>query len=97
MSATVPLLPITTFVCSGNSMPHIRAIADHVRSALAEQGVRPRGADGDPASRWMVLDYGVLIIHVLEPEMRNFYSLEQLWDEKKIIYRSGEKTAAKKA
>lgn len=75
-------------VCSGTSMPHIRAIADHVRQAMAEAGLRPRAADGEPESRWMVLDYGLILVHILEPEMRNFYQLEQLWDEKKVIYRS---------
>lgn len=76
-------------VCSGTSMPHIRAIADHVRKALADRGIRPRGIDGAPESRWTVLDYGLVLVHILEPEMRNFYALEELWDETKIIYRSG--------
>ena len=68
-------------VCTGTSMPHIRAIADHVRRALAEKGARPRGQDGDVESKWLVLDYGVLIIHILEPEMREHYALEELWDK----------------
>ena len=76
-------------VCSGTSMPHIRAIADHVRKALADHSIRPRGIDGAPESRWTVLDYGLVLVHILEPEMRNFYALEELWDETKIIYRSG--------
>ncbi len=75
-------------VCSGTSMPHIRAIADHVKKAMLEAGLRPRGTDGEPESRWMVLDYGVVLVHVLEPEMRNFYQLEELWDETKVVYRS---------
>ncbi len=77
-------------VCSGNSMPHIRAVVDHVRRAMAEAGFEPRGVDGQPQSRWMVLDYGLLIVHVLEPEMRNFYALEELWDDRKIAYRGGD-------
>ncbi len=68
-------------VCTGTSMPHIRAIADHVRRAMAEKGARPRGQDGDVESKWVVLDYGVLIVHVLEPEMRAHYALEELWDK----------------
>lgn len=75
-------------VCSGTSMPHIRAIADRVKRTLAEAGLRPRGSDGDAESRWMVLDYGLVILHVLEPEMRNFYQLENLWDESKVLMRS---------
>ncbi len=74
-------------VCSGTSMPHIRAIAEHIRKAMAEKGLQPRGLDGQPESRWMVLDYGLILVHILEPEMRNFYALEELWDEARIIER----------
>ena len=74
-------------VCSGTSMPHIRAIAEHIRKAMAEKGLQPRGMDGQPESRWMVLDYGLILVHILEPEMRNFYALEELWDEARIIER----------
>lgn len=76
-------------VCSGTSMPHIRAIGDHLRKAMLEEGLRPRGQDGAPGSRWMVLDYGSVLIHILDPEMRNFYNLEELWDDRKILYRGG--------
>ncbi|NMA42108.1 MAG: ribosome silencing factor [Oligosphaeraceae bacterium] len=76
-------------VCSGSSMPHIRAIADNLRQALAEEGLAPRGQDGLPGSRWMVLDYNSILIHILDPEMRIFYRLEELWDDRKILYRGG--------
>ena len=75
-------------VCSGTSMPHIRALASGIRSAMLEEGLRPRGQDGEPDSRWIVLDYGVLMVHILDPERRGFYGLEQLWDDRKIVYRS---------
>ena len=76
-------------VCSGTSMPHIRAISDQVRKAMLAEGLRPRGQDGVPGSRWMVLDYGSILVHILDPEMRNFYNLEELWDDRKILYRCG--------
>ncbi len=75
-------------VCSGTSMPHIRALANHIRQAMLEEGLRPRGQDGGPESCWIVLDYGVLMVHILDPELRGFYGLEQLWDDRKIIFRS---------
>jgi ribosome-associated protein len=76
-------------VCSGTSMPHIRAIGENLRKAMLEEGLRPRGQDGLPGSRWLVLDYGSVLIHILDPEMRDFYNLEELWDDRKIIYRGG--------
>lgn len=80
-------------VCSGNSMPHLRAVAEHLRRAMLDAGIQAKGVDGEPASRWMVMDFGALMVHVLEPEMRNFYALEELWDESKIVYRGGAKSA----
>lgn len=76
-------------VCSGTSLPHIRALADNLRRELLAGGLRPRGEDGDAASHWVVLDYGVLIIHILDPERREFYRLEQLWDDRKVVFRGG--------
>jgi len=77
-------------VCSGTSLPHLRAISDHVRRELQAAGVRPRGADGSPSSQWLVLDYGIILVHIMMPEMRHYYCLEDLWDKRKIIYRGGE-------
>ena len=77
-------------VCSGTSLPHLRAISDHVRRELLAAGVKPRGTEGSPSSQWLVLDYGLILIHILMPEMRHYYCLEDLWDSRKIIYRGGE-------
>lgn len=76
-------------VCGATSLPHIRALADNLRRDLLALGMRPRGEDGDPASHWVVLDYGILIVHILDPERREFYRLEQLWDDRKVIFRGG--------
>ncbi len=80
-------------VCSGNSRPHIRALADHLKTAMLEHGLRPRGLDGVPGNnQWVVLDYGAIIIHILDHEARRFYRLEELWDDRKIVFRSSADT-----
>ena len=76
-------------VCCGTSMQHIRALADNLRRTLLEQGVRPRGQEGG-SSQWLVLDYGIIIVHIMTPEMRRHYCLEELWDKNLIIYQGGE-------
>ena len=76
-------------VCSGTSLPHLRALAEHIRRTLLDEGIQPRGRDGSPSSQWLVLDYGVIIIHVLMPELRRYYALEDLWDQSKVIYAGG--------
>ncbi len=69
-------------ICSGTSLPHLKAvrreIADQIRTV---HGDRPRTTDGELESRWVVLDYGDVIVHVFHHEMRSVYSLEDLWSD----------------
>ena len=78
-------------VCCGNSMPHVRAIAESLRRTLLSEGFKPRGLDGAPASQWVVLDFGSILIHVMTPEMRRRYCLEDLWDKRLIVFEGGER------
>ena len=72
-------------ICSGNSEPHLKAIADAIAGRLREQGIRPIGRDGFPASRWIVMDYNELLVHIFHPDLRERYALEQLWGDGKRV------------
>lgn len=72
-------------LCTGNSEPHLKAIADEITRRLRDHGIRPRGQNGLPPSRWIVLDYGSVLIHVFHPELRERYALEQLWGDAKRV------------
>ncbi len=76
-------------VCSATSLPHLRALADRLRRTLIDEGVKPRGLDGNPSSQWLVMDYGVIIVHIMMPEIRRFYALEDIWDKSRVIYSGG--------
>ena len=82
---------ITDFfvICSGSSTPHLKAIAREVRAGMAEShGVKPATADGDHESQWVVLDYGIMMVHAFHPEKREMYALEDLWgDAERIEWR----------
>ena len=57
------------FICSGNSEPHLKAIADEIARKLRDAGVRARYHDGYPRSRWVVMDYGDVMIHIFHPDL----------------------------
>lgn len=80
-------------VCSAGSEPHIRALTSHFDKDLRDVGLRPMHMDGSPASRWVVVDYGVVVVHVFHPEMRDRYQLEELWDQAEIVYQGGDQDA----
>jgi ribosome-associated protein len=73
-------------VCSGNSMPHLRAVLREVEKNVREQtGAKPFYSEGKAHSRWVVLDYVDVMVHVLDAEMREHYALEDLWGDAKPI------------
>lgn len=73
-------------VCSGSSMPHLRAIIREVGGIVERAaGSRPAFTDGKADSRWVVLDYIDVMVHVMHEEMRDFYGLEELWSGAKEL------------
>lgn len=72
---------ITDFVmlASGMSKPHIRALYEDVQQSLKHEGVPCYRRSGEVEGGWMVLDYVSVVVHLFEPEMREYYDLETLW------------------
>jgi ribosome-associated protein len=72
--------PITDFVmiCSGRSQAHVRGISDQIEQSLREAGVRCLSVEGYQEGSWVLMDYGLVIIHVFHPETRVYYDLESL-------------------
>ncbi len=66
-------------IVSGTNTRQIRAIADSVMAALADDGVKPAHVEGYDRSEWVLLDYFDFVVHVFAPETRLFYGLERLW------------------
>ena len=82
------LSTITDFVvlCSGSSMPHLRAIMRDVAGHVIDwHNVRPILSEGNADSRWVVLDYIDVMVHILHVELREYYDLESLWSGAKLI------------
>jgi ribosome-associated protein len=69
----------TMVVTSGRSSRHVGAVADHVLKDLAKAGVPGLRVEGMPHCDWVLIDAGDVIVHVFQPEVRTFYSLEKMW------------------
>jgi len=69
-------------VASGRSMLQVRNLADTIVKTLSEEaGLEPLRQEGVAEGKWVVLDYGTIIIHLFRQEEREFYQLENLWGE----------------
>jgi ribosome-associated protein len=76
-------------LCTGTSMPHIRAISEHLKLEInGEFELLPRAKEGDASSEWIIMDYGVVIVHILDGDRRRFYNVEELWNQERVVYRS---------
>jgi ribosome-associated protein len=64
---------------SGESVRQVKAIAEAVDEALAAEGVRLLHSEGLEHGRWVLLDYGDVVVHVFHREAREFYRIERLW------------------
>ncbi len=65
-------------IASGESTLQLQAMEESVRERMKAAGHLPRGVEG-PSNRWVLLDYGTVVVHVMSPEARDFYDLEGLW------------------
>ena len=84
------LTPLTTMadyfvICSGGSERQLDAIADGIVSALRDERMKPIGREGTPASHWVLLDYGSVVVHIFTPPEREYYGLEKHWSEARTI------------
>jgi len=69
-------------IVSGDSEPHLKAIAGEVEKGIREQsGRKPFRVSGSSPSQWMILDYGDVLVHVMHTQKRKFYRLEDLWGD----------------
>jgi ribosome-associated protein len=73
-------------ICSGNSMPHLKAILREVEAKVhGHTQAKPLYTEGRADSRWVVLDYVDVMVHIMHGEMRKLYALEDLWGDASMI------------
>lgn len=89
MLRTAELTTMADFfvICSGRSDRQVQALAGAILDELRDDGIRPLGVEGKASSRWVLLDYGSVIVHVFAPEEREYYGLERLWGKAAKVVR----------
>ena len=68
-------------VASADSARQTRALARHVRDALREAGSSIVGVEGEETGEWILVDAGDIVAHVMQPAVRSYYNLEELWGD----------------
>ena len=66
-------------IASGRNNIHVKTLAEEVEEKLEESGFILRRAEGKTEGRWVVLDYGDVLVHLFHPEEREYYNIERLW------------------
>ncbi len=66
-------------LASGTSNRHVKSIADNVVTEAKQAGIKPLGVEGEMQAEWVLVDLGDVVVHVMQPHVREFYDLEKLW------------------
>ena len=69
-------------IASGRSSRQVKALTARVVEAARDRGVKPIGIEGETTGEWVLIDFGDVIVHTMQPETRAFYQLEKLWDQR---------------
>ena len=91
VSEPMPLTDIFLLI-SGRSERQVAAIADEIEDRLLQSGVKSLRREGKALARWILLDFGDLVVHVMHEEDRMFYSLERLWNDCPVVKLEATKT-----
>jgi ribosome-associated protein len=74
-------------VCNGTSDRMLDALAKSVVDEMRSQHKKKGRVEGEARDGWLVVDYGDVVVHLFSPDQRDYYQLEELWSEGKILLR----------
>ena len=68
-------------IASADSTRQVKALADNVREKLKAFGASVISTEGEASGEWVLVDLGAIVVHVMQPTIRQYYNLEELWDQ----------------
>jgi ribosome-associated protein len=72
-------------IVGGSNSRQVRAIASHVLAEAKAAGMNPIGSEGRGHGKWILLDFGDVVVHVFDQDQRGFYDLEGLWADAEVV------------
>jgi ribosome-associated protein len=72
-------------IASAQSTRQTKALADNVEKKLKEIGEEPLSVEGSGSGEWILVDYAEVLVHIMQPAVRAYYNLEELWDARPVI------------
>ena len=81
---TAKLTPLfeRIIIASGDSNRQVRSLANNVEEKVREAGVEILSTEGEDGGDWVLVDLGDIVVHVMQPAIRSYYNLEELWSGK---------------
>ena len=77
-------------ICEANNQPQIRAIADSVEDNVKKEcGESPYHHEGKNTLQWVLIDYVNVVVHIMTPDNRKFYKLEEMWSDASLVEHAG--------
>lgn len=80
-TADVTVLADYFVICTATSSTHVKTLTDEVDRVLSDMGEPPMRREGYRGGGWILLDFGCVIVHIFQQDMREFYNLEHLWND----------------
>ena len=71
-------------ISQGRSTRHVQGISERLRERLGRHGILPREVEGEQEGKWILMDYGAIVVHLFYEPVRGFYDLEGLWHKAKV-------------
>lgn len=83
--STISTIADYFILTNGESLRQTKVLAEDIMSELEAEGIFVRNKEGHQTGSWILLDYGDIVVHIFEKDTRDFYDLEKIWQDAKLI------------